>query len=324
MDFKKSLSIKKTMPSKIKDDSEGIVLSKQLSKGEDVFKEPLNKTVKPSNSQKDYDFELIAKIVIKITGKEPIENLKNNENFSFPFTTNSITLTEWVVLALKTLFTFDDLKSLSDNIINHKYTYQEATALVKKRVSNTLIEKNNKIKKLESDMALRKREISKLTDKLDQSTSLKQLIDSFLDSTPENRRLISLLYEAVDDISPDVSEFCMGLFKGWGVFNNSLDKNITESDRMNNIHTSLSSILRYISGKYISQRRDILKELANIANSYLTEHEFVSPEHTLTVDPTLHNASGLGGTEIREGISYSVIRSDTRKTVIYADIVVTD
>ena len=324
MDFKKTLSIKKSLPSKKKDDSESVVFSKQLSKAEDTFKAPINKNVKPSNVQKDYDIELIADIVIKIIGREPIENLKSNKNFSFPFAANSITLTEWVVLALKTLFTFDDLKSLSDNIINHKYTYQESTALVKKRVSSALVEKNNKIKKLEEDITLQKREILKLTDKLDQSTSLKQLINSFLDSSPENRRLASLLYEAVDDVSPDVSDFCIGLFKGWGVFNSSLNNNTTESDRVNNIHASLSSILKYISGKYISQRRDILKELANIANSHLTEYEFVSPEHTLTVDPTLHNASGLGGTEIREGISYSVIRSDTRKTVVYADVIVTN
>lgn len=323
MDFKKSLNIKKSIPSS---EERKILESNPVSKNLIIEKSLVSEDVGVSQSEpnKDIDVELVAKVIIKIIGREPLENLKSNENFSFSILSDSKNLTDWVVLALKTFFTLEDIKVLSGSILNHRYSYKESMILIKKKFIDSIVEDKKKIDLLSKDIASKKCEISKLNNSLRKSLPLKKLVNSFIDDSPLNKKLISILNELIEEPSSDSSDFCLGLISGWSVFQKSLSENIDENKKIHNINSSLSLILENISEKYISQRRDILKELANISNSYLVEYEFVSPEHTLTIDPTLHNVSGLGGTEIKEGISYSVIRSDTRKTVVYADVILTD
>ena len=58
----------------------------------------------------------------------------------------------------------------------------------------------------------------------------------------------------------------------------------------------------------------------SIYASKFEDYIFVSPEETLQLDPNIHNARGLGSTNIVEGASYAVIRRTSRQTVIYAEV----
>lgn len=323
MDSKKSLNIKKTFSSAsdelVHSDESG---TKSLLDGQRISNDkPLSEDSVPQKPSSNYinDIDLVAKTVVKILGRTPLENIRGNPNFPLTLDEPDMSLDQWVVFVIKTLFSVEDIYQLSEGILSHRYTKAEAFELGKQKLKSKFEEKNKLITELSGVRDEFKRSLGNVTSQLDKSVSLSHLLEKFIGRSGDTRRIIELVHEDIEDNSPDVVGFTIGLAKGWGAFKASL--NATD-DRMNAIHSELTHILQHISGLYTAQRRDVLIELAKIANSYLDEYEFVSPEHTLNVDPTLHNVAGLGGTEIKEGLSYSVIRKDTRKTVIYADVVV--
>jgi hypothetical protein len=64
----------------------------------------------------------------------------------------------------------------------------------------------------------------------------------------------------------------------------------------------------------------MLDLLAVACSAKFKLYKFISPEESLQVDPRIHSATALGGSTIKEGISFAVIKKDTMQTVKYAEI----
>ena len=77
-----------------------------------------------------------------------------------------------------------------------------------------------------------------------------------------------------------------------------------------------------ISSYQTPHRKEILNEFASLISENFIELEFVSPENYLYFDNTIHAIPQGSGDRIVEGINFAVINKKTKKTIIYADVIV--
>ena len=261
---------------------------------------------------------------IDFFGEDVFRHIKDNPNFRLSLVDEETSVTNWLTRALKTFLSFDDLLSIGQRIRFNTVHYETRIAEIEE--ANRVLEQNlehaeQKVGKAETAVRSAEAIQHKLRNKIKASMPLQLLIDNFLATDPSTAPIVGLLREAMEDPVEDLPDFTLGLTKGWLAVSRVFELEITdEKQRMETMHETLKKLLCELSGKIISQRRDILQNIAAIVSSGFKDYDFVSPEEALQVDPSVHKAIGLGGTKVKEGITFAVVRKNTRQTVVYAEI----
>ncbi len=202
-------------------------------------------------------------------------------------------------------------------------------AIVNERIAQKLEKYNAKFQEMRQQMEALELEKAEVLKKLNSTIQLKVFIDEVFGvkdgSTPHQRDIIDALRESAE-IADDknLPLFIVRFAKGWVVLQRALrtmDTLEKGMPQLNLVYDALTYLLSCISGCFASERRTLLELVAGHCCDYFQEFVFISPEHTLNFDPEIHSvANANGSSTIREGVSFAVIRSDTKKTVKYAEV----
>lgn len=204
-------------------------------------------------------------------------------------------------------------------------------AIVNERMEQKIAKYNAKFQELRQQMeALEAEKIEaerRQNSNIASSLLLEEVFGDRESSSIYQKRIAETLSEAMEHGGDDnLPKFVIRFSKGWVVLQRSLscmqdaEKGMPQLDM---VCDALSFLLSSISGCYVSERRSLLEIVASHCGEFFQDFIFVSPEHTLNFDPEIHNMVGnsSGNQIIKEGLSFAVIRSDTKKTVRYADVV---
>ncbi len=248
--------------------------------------------------------------ILHLFGDQTFITLKDNPNFQIPYANSEDNVVIWLTSVIKTLFSPEDLQQLQHSFYHHQQQNAFTIRMLTEKLASC------------STQEPIQRPIEETTkNHVPLQVSFDTLLDTWLVKQAHTQALYDVLKQAIHDPSDDTSKFMLGFFKAWTCIDKAcLTKNEDESLSMHAIHSELTVLLAELSECDISLRRPILKEVARSCSHFLSTYEFISPEDSLHIDPALHNASGIGGMEISEGISYAVIRAETKQTVIYADV----
>ncbi|MDQ1351800.1 MAG: hypothetical protein QG657_2105 [Acidobacteriota bacterium] len=269
----------------------------------------------------------IAQWMIDFFGKEIFQHIKDNPNFQLPALDNTSfqPLEDWVVNALKTVLSYDCILAMGKNI---RENIDKLEAGVQRlRQENTTLEERlsqqfTQVRQItgERDDAIFK--LHQMRQQYRVGIPLKILIENFIDNeTGKNNSIMELLHEALENPTENTSLFVVRWCRGWADLKPMPHREYdTEEELLSMLYDALTGFLSRVSGIFIPQRRPLLKELAKIVSRELTTYEFLSPEETRQVDPAVHVVPKTGGTTIKEGISFAVIRKTTRQTVRYAQV----
>ncbi|MBU0764911.1 MAG: hypothetical protein KJ607_08760 [Bacteroidetes bacterium] len=276
------------------------------------------------NAQHVTSIEETTAWLIDFLGREVFIHIKENPNFSLPFTEEDIAIEAWLTKALKTVCTYQDIHQITRNIQDKYFGIRDKLDEISGRAEK--LEAGNKKLKADSEELEREVEIlrekkNKSEKKLEKSVSAEALVQIVFGSDEELKTLLKISNEALESPSEAMEGFLLGLIRGWLAVKDGLFR-LTEDEEANVtiMQDILRDLLEGISGFYIPQRRSFLDTIALIINRRFESFEFISPEQTLQVDPTIHNAKGLGSSKIVEGVSFAVIRKHNRQTYLYADV----
>ncbi len=319
-----SLSIKQTVK---KDEPQTNFHTPTLSE----IKETVKSTKTVSNIE---SADEISVWLINFIGKDIFEQLKENPHFQLPYTQENVDMETWLVKALKTIFPAESIKNIGQQIQDYQSKITEATNMAQSALSEKTIaeenlgkamkriaEKQDEIDDIESDK-------HRLKKQMQATVQIETLIEEFFENPNRDTKIAqlkSLLHESLDNLDDMVSKFVLGFSKGWFLVQNTIERLGTdEKQNMESIHASLTKLLQNISDKFIPQRRPLLDIVAEIVSEKFDGYLFVSPEQTLQIDPAMHNVQRAGSTTVREGVTFAVLRKETKKAVKYAEIIVAE
>ncbi len=275
--------------------------------------------------------EDIAKWLLGFVGQDVFDQLKNNKYLQLPYTEENITIAQWLEKAIKTIFPQDSLHKIGAQIQRNEDRSSQVTQL-----ANTLQQERGKNEEKYKQYDMKFKELkSKIDEAEDDKHRIKNELSAVIpldiyineyfrdpeDTSTELKKLIGLLHDAANSKSADAGKFIMKLSKGWTALKYAfslLAKD--EKENLEIVHKASTKVLSAISGCFIAERRAILDMIAKICSLNFQTYDFISPEETLNVDPDIHNANGVGSSRIVEGITFAVVRRETRKAVKYADI----
>ena len=271
--------------------------------------------------------EAIADWVYNAIGAGVFEMMKKNTWVQLPFASPAeITGKEWLLRALKTIFTQEQFAELGNEILKNQANINSAS-------QNTLnAEAEQKMAKMQENFQMiqqqlenREAEKFKIEKELQTALPLSKFISIFFKDedidTPNRKHLRNMLNEAIEHPQKQTAEFVIKFGKGWAFVQNAL-KELTgdEKENMEKVHKATIDFLEALSEARTPERRALLDLVASVINENFKEYEFISPEQTLQIDPSIHNAQGKGSAPIKEGISFAVIRKGSRQAVKYAEI----
>ncbi len=202
-------------------------------------------------------------------------------------------------------------------------------AIVAERMAQKVAKYNAKFQEMRQQMDALESEKMEIQKQLNSTIQASVLVDEVFGArdgaSDHQKRLIDTLREALDTADDEnLTRFIIKFAKGWVVLQRSLSM-LADMEKgkpqLDAVCDALQFLLACISGSYISERRTLLELVARHCCEYFQEYIFISPEHTLNLDPEIHNVESAGSSTIKEGVSFAVIRSDTKKTVRYADVV---
>jgi hypothetical protein len=137
---------------------------------------------------------------------------------------------------------------------------------------------------------------------------------------------VSLKALLIDEAGDEAALKCRFIIKLlpslWGLAGVLSDQLRDNEENRGRIDAALMKVLAAITGLHIINRREVLDAIAKVCSDSTGNWVFVSPESSLVVDPAIHNAKALSGTTVKEGISFAIIRKDSRQTIKLADITV--
>ena len=165
---------------------------------------------------------------------------------------------------------------------------------------------------------------SRLNKTLEADAFVKTIFRSADGETDAQKRIARTLEDAIGQGGDDgLPSFVTRLAKGWASLQYVLQTSAEigdDKEKLEVVYPALTNLLACISGCYVTDRRMVLELVAKHCNEFFSDYDFISPEQTLNADPDIHNATGLGNAQIREGVTFCVVRRDTKKTVKYADV----
>jgi hypothetical protein len=193
-----------------------------------------------------------------------------------------------------------------------------------KEFEEKIVKQDLLIKNLTSQIQDAEEQAFRIEKKYADTVSVVDLIFEFTRTKISNDitlRISELLLDAYKNGGKAGAKYVFGYLKGFV----SLEESLLaiggdEKENMEKIFLTSKNILTFTSDVFVSERRPILDLTASLINKYLSTYDFVSPEQTLQIDPTIHNADGLGGMQVKEGVTFAVVRRETRKAVFYATI----
>jgi hypothetical protein len=267
----------------------------------------------------------IAVFLIECFGKESFERLRHDGNFLVPFTDETTDLATWLAQSVRMLFKPGETENMSAAMLRWLDKQKEIFADIEKELAaakEKLEESQQRQKQLENDYILSDTERQQLRHELQSSISAVYMIDRFLprSSSPIAKKLGGMLKEEMTHPTEDYAGFITGFLEGWQLVSEALDNTTDDEAGMESVHLALTDLLEKISEKTITQRRPILEVIAGHCSEKFKLYKFISPEESLQVDPRIHSATALGGSTIKEGITFAVIKKDTMQTVKYAEI----
>ena len=273
----------------------------------------------------------VAKWLITQFGEDIFNELLSNPNLKLPYADDDITAEMWLERGIKTLFTQDNIARIAH--VTNEIGKQSSTpdidvdAAVEEKMAQKVEKYNAKFQELRTQMEYLEGEKAdlqlRLNKTLEADTFVKEVFRAADGETDYQKRIAQTLAEAVSRGDDDnLPIFVMRLAKGWSTLQYVLQREAQsdDKDKLDIVYASLTNLLYGISGCFVSDRRMILELVAKHCNEFFSDYDFISPEQTLNVDPDIHNANGLGNAQIREGVSFCVVRRDTKKTVKYADV----
>jgi len=283
----------------------------------------------PYNEHNQFSSELgntterAVELLAQTFGMNFFENIRKNKVFNLPLQDSEIPLNQWLIELLNTYISFESINEIIQSIerlhVNQE-SLQTKLEDLSKELENSEKTYSDKISELMNELNETKSQKTKQDKKITTSIPINMLTQAIPDNDGYGT-IKSLIEEASEEPSPETGKFIIRYINGFiGLIKKASMPCDTEQEKVELYHAELSNILRNVSGLYISQRRALLDELAKMVNSFLVDFIFISPEETLQIDPLIHNAKGVGGSRIKEGVSFAVLEKSTRKTIKYADI----
>lgn len=272
----------------------------------------------------------VAKWLIAQFGEDLFNELLKNPNLKLPYAEDDITAESWLERGIKTLFTQDNIAHIYKVTANIGQSNADANidAVVDERMAQKVEKYNAKFQELRSnmeDLEGEKAELqSRLNKTLEADAFVKTIFRSADGETDAQKRIARMLEDAIGQGDDDgLPAFVTKLAKGWAALQYALKTSADIADdkeKLEVVYPALTNLLACISGCYVTDRRMVLELVAKHCNEFFSDYDFISPEQTLNADPDIHNATGLGNAQIREGVTFCVVRRDTKKTVKYADV----
>jgi len=256
--------------------------------------------------------------------------IKSNEKFANTHINSELSTKRWLTDALDIFLGSeykDILRERINSFLNNQNLLNETLSIANNELS-TLREQLSSSKNYIEDLKKTADEASvakfRIQKKLNAAIPLENLISEFYDSAaPIERRMIKLFSEALEDLTEELAMFLVKFTNGWNYVKSVIVKPMPDGvEFMEKVHEALSYLMGCISGVYIAQRRLLLDLVAKACSELFTDYEFISPEQSLQIDPSVHNAEGLGGGTVKEGVTFAVIRKESRKAVKYATVIV--
>jgi len=271
--------------------------------------------------------EEIANWLLSFIGNDVFEGLKNNPYLQLPYAEPDITLKGWLEKALKTIFPAEHIQKIGEQILLNQNTSGVAENVAKEKAAleERLNKANLRFEQMKNELENADDEKFRIKKELQNTLPLIKFIEEYYQDDAneheEIRKIMNLLKETLDNKDDSIPVFVIRFSKGWTMLKNSVEiMKGEEKDKMEMVHTSLTALLKSISGLFLPERRPLLDIVAKFVSSKFQEYDFISPEQTLQIDPQIHNAGGLGSALIKEGITFAVIRKTSRQSVKYADI----
>ena len=273
----------------------------------------------------------VARWLIGQFGEDIFNELLKNPNLKLPYAEDDITAESWLERGIKTLFTQDNIAHIykvTSNIGQSNGNDANIDAAVDERMAQKVEKYNAKFQELRSEMENLEGEKAELQSRLNKTLEADAFVKVFFrdadGETDAQKRIAQTLSEAIGRGDDDgLPNFVSRLAKGWSPLQFVLQTSADIDDqkaKLEAVYPALTNLLACISGCYVSDRRMVLELVAKHCNEYFSDYDFISPEQTLNADPDIHNATGLGNAQIREGVTFCVVRRDTKKTVKYADV----
>ncbi len=271
--------------------------------------------------------EAIADWIHTTIGAGVFDMLKSNSWVQLPFASpDEISGKEWLLRALKTIFAQEQFAELGNEILKNQQNQNEAS----QNIANA--EAEQKMAKMKENFAMLQQQLEndetekfKIEKQLQNALPLSKFIAIFFKDedidTPSRKQMRNMLNETVEHPQKQTAEFVIKFGRGWAFIQSAL-KELTEDEKenMEKVHKATIDFLESITETRTPERRELLDLTAKIINENFKEYEFISPEQTLQIDPSIHNAQGKGSAPIKEGVSFAVIRKESRAAVKYAEI----
>ena len=274
----------------------------------------------------------VARWLIAQFGEDLFNELLKNPNLKLPYADEDITAESWLERGIKTLFTQDNIAHIYKVTANmgqsNGASDANIDAVVDERMAQKVEKYNAKFQELRSNMEDLEGEKADLQSRLNKTLEADAFVKTIFRSadgeTDAQKRIARMLEDAIGQGGDDgLPSFVTRLAKGWAALQYVLQTSAEISDdkeKLEVVYPALTNLLACISGCYVTDRRMVLELVAKHCNEFFSDYDFISPEQTLNADPDIHNATGLGNAQIREGVTFCVVRRDTKKTVKYADV----
>jgi hypothetical protein len=267
----------------------------------------------------------IAVFLIEAFGKEAFERLRSDGNFLVPFTDEASDLDTWLAQSIRMLFKPEETDTMGIALKRWIEQQREMLARVEKELEQEKLKAEVAVdakKQAENDFVIADSERKQLRRDLLSSVSAVYFIDRFLPKgqTAEGDKIAGMLKEEMSSPTEDYPGFVTGFLEAWPAVLAALNAVTDDEAGMEAVHLSLTNMLEKIAEKNITRRRAILEIIAAMCSAKFKLYKFISPEESLQVDPRIHSATALGGSTIREGVTFAVVRKDTMQTVKYAEI----
>ncbi len=282
---------------------------------EQIQENKSNEEVKKTTDINETSKQIISKIDFEKLSINEIRNLLNNSELTDAqlekFIKNKLKIDEFESNLLAELANF---QNQIENLRSEKEKLTQVNGRLETYVSN-----------LKQQLETTEEQIFKIKKDYENVVPVEELVKFFLTEKINNfytQKLVTLSKEAYLSGDKNAKTFVMAFLKNFVLIENAyLNLGEDETENMQILHQAGSKLLKNIAGKYASERRMMLDTLADFFTSLLETYKFISPEQTLQIDTQVHNAEGLGGNTIRYGLSFAVVRKETGKTVIFADVI---
>jgi hypothetical protein len=277
------------------------------------------------------DVEDLARRLVALAGRETFAALVANPRLRVPLPDadddDTVPSPEsWVGGVLRSFMTVEGLDQLQSGLRHSLGAIQrraDEEAALRQRAEADLVERDQKILALERRLSDTNVQQHRAKEALHRTLPIMPLIEQTFGSDARAVDVRSTLRGALDQPSEVLGPFVAGFCLGWIEVRLGLADGggeVDETARVERAGAALRSLLVRLSGLYVPERREILHSVGAYVSAYFLEHDFVSPEDWRNVDPAVHNAGGVGGHSIKEGVSFAVLRRGNRQTVLHADI----